>query len=231
MENVQLDIYLLGGLFVAVVLIAGLAWAFDSLFKKLDKLKEENEKLKKLAYTDTLTGLMTRRAWEPSFEHMLSMLREASDRRADVGEHSVSVMMIDIDHFKSVNDTFGHAAGDVILRKVAQAIKDTLRKTDLVCRWGGEEIVVALDNISKESVIVMAEKVRVAVANLRFPECGDEFKVTVSIGVAVLHERNPKVKLVDHADAALYEAKESGRDQVIYREVGQGGGYQDEKLN
>jgi len=158
------------------------------------------------ASTDALTGLPNRRYFD-EYVTVLSRRRRAEDR--------VGVLMIDIDRFKRLNDTFGHAVGDHVLREVAQAIAAAVREEDVPARFGGEEFAVLLRNPSPEVAVDVGQRVRDAVASLDLRKLGVP-EVTVSVGVAVAaspHE--PLGELIDAADRALYRAKRGGRDRVV----------------
>jgi diguanylate cyclase (GGDEF)-like protein len=158
------------------------------------------------ATTDALTGLPNRRY----FDEYLGLL--ARRRRA---EDKVGVLMIDIDRFKKLNDTFGHAVGDHVLREVAQAIAHAVREDDVPARFGGEEFAVLLKNPTPEVAVEVGERVRRAVSNLHLRRMGVP-GVSVSVGVAVAEEPDVALDVViDEADRALYRAKRSGRDRVV----------------
>lgn len=158
------------------------------------------------ATTDALTGLPNRRY----FDEYLALL--ARRRRA---EDKVGVLMVDIDRFKKLNDTYGHAVGDHVLREVAQAIAGAVRQGDVPARFGGEEFVVLLRNPGPRVAVDVGERVRRAVADLDLRRLGVA-KVSVSVGVAVADR--PEMELddvIDDADRALYRAKRDGRDRVV----------------
>ena len=158
------------------------------------------------ASTDALTGLPNRRYFD-EYVTVLSRRRRAEDR--------VGVLMIDIDRFKRLNDTFGHAVGDHVLREVAQAIAAAVREEDVPARFGGEEFAVLLRNPSPEVAIDVGQRVRGAVASLDLRKLGVP-EVTVSVGVAVgMSPHEPLDELIDAADRALYRAKRGGRDRVV----------------
>jgi len=133
--------------------------------------------------------------------------------------------MLDIDHFKVYNDTFGHLVGDVTLREVAKIIKESVRRVDLIARYGGEEFAIILPETTKQGGLEAAERIREAAACKRFKVYDEETRVTVSIGVAsfpadmghTLTEYYPDIplELLQHADQALYQAKKEGRNRVI----------------
>ena len=158
------------------------------------------------ASTDALTGLPNRRYFD-EFCGLLARRRRSGD--------AVGVLMIDIDKFKVLNDTHGHATGDEVLRAVAGAIVAALREDDVPARYGGEEFVVLLRNPSPEVALDVGERVRTAVRQLDLGRFGVRV-VTVSVGVAVAHEADqPITELVEQADRALYRAKRAGRDRVV----------------
>jgi diguanylate cyclase (GGDEF)-like protein len=136
---------------------------------------------------------------------------------------SVSFLMIDIDHFKVLNDAAGHRAGDVTLRQVSDLIKNSVRKVDTLGRYGGEEFVLVLPQIQRPEALEVAEKIRRAVEEYPFTHrtAQPNGRITISIGVATLPaDANTLEKLVDSADAALYASKRGGRNRVIAYEPG-----------
>jgi diguanylate cyclase (GGDEF)-like protein len=158
------------------------------------------------ASTDALTGLPNRRYFD-EFCGLLARRRRADD--------ALGVLMIDIDHFKRLNDSRGHAVGDVVLRAVAEAIAGAVREDDVPARYGGEEFAVLLRNPSEQVALEIGERVRTAVAALDLRDLGAS-KVTVSVGVAVSSAPDQPIDdLVEDADRALYRAKRAGRDRVV----------------
>jgi len=171
-------------------------------------LVAKNQELHRLSTTDSLTGLSNRRHLDDTLA-----LEFARSQRSST---SFAVAMIDIDHFKSVNDDYGHPAGDAVLERVAQMLRAIVRQTDCVARFGGEEFVAILVDNDLRGGSVFAERLREAIAAMKIGlEDGRSLAVTVSIGVS---EWNPALtspkQLVAQADEALYRAKESGRDCV-----------------
>jgi diguanylate cyclase (GGDEF)-like protein len=160
-----------------------------------------------LAISDSLTGLFNRRR----FEFVLSN----EFKRAARYKSQLSCLMIDIDHFKMVNDTIGHQAGDTLLQEIAQVIQRSIRDVDTIARWGGEEFVVLSPNTSTENAKLAAIRILNAVSQHTFTgfEGG---KITVSIGIAGLPDPalDTQEKLVNAADLAMYEAKNNGRNRV-----------------
>jgi diguanylate cyclase (GGDEF)-like protein len=174
-----------------------------------------NEMLKYIGLTDALTGVYNRRYMDRRLVEEIARARRQTYR--------VSCMYIDIDHFKLVNDSHGHLAGDDVLREVAARIKAELRISDALGRFGGEEFVVLLIDADLDSASMVAQRIRASVADVPFLLPGGQpLSVSVSIGVATLDdfERDHAIEgvaqqLVAHADQALYEAKESGRNRVV----------------
>jgi diguanylate cyclase (GGDEF)-like protein len=124
------------------------------------------------------------------------------------------MLMLDIDHFKQVNDTYGHNQGDVMLRRVAAEILDTVRNSDIAVRLGGEEFAIFAVGDAVAGIVPFAERLRTRIAMIRFEEPMAERAVTVSIGVAVRQSPETLLDLIQRADIALYEAKNSGRNRV-----------------
>jgi diguanylate cyclase (GGDEF)-like protein/PAS domain S-box-containing protein len=167
-------------------------------------VREQNAQLSVMASRDPLTGCLNRRAF---FERVESAW-EDSHRY----QHPLSTIMVDIDHFKSVNDNHGHAMGDHVLQRVAQALTNTARKGDLVCRYGGEEFCVLLPHTDMEHAHQAAQRIRAAVEALQI----GSLRVTASLGVASKGPDTGNLEsLVEHADNALYAAKRAGRNRVV----------------
>ena len=163
------------------------------------------DRVRQLAYRDGLTGVFNRRYFE-------SRLIDEVTRAARYGG-GVSVLMIDLDHFKRINDDFGHMLGDDVLRAVSAIFVRQLRKVDVVCRYGGEEFAVVLPATQGPSAAAVADKLRRAVANAQF--AGVAYPVTVSIGVAEFPAHGiTRDDIVRAADEALYDAKGAGRNHV-----------------
>jgi len=167
-----------------------------------------------LAMTDVLTGIWNRRYFEERYPAEL--------QRARRYHRSLAVLMIDIDSFKSYNDTYGHLAGDQALQAVAQLLKTNLRTSDILCRYGGEEFVVLLPESDLEHAVLAAEKLRRAVAAELLPIGHSQAsgRLTISIGVAACPENGEgERELLHQADRALYAAKKGGRNRVTGAEV------------
>jgi diguanylate cyclase (GGDEF)-like protein/PAS domain S-box-containing protein len=181
-----------------------LAVMVDHLRISSDALKQQNQELERLARHDTLTGLLIRR---PFFERL-----DAEWKSAVRCGHDLSAIMLDVDHFKSVNDSWGHVAGDDVLRKVARCLRDAARENEIVCRYGGEEFAVLLPHADLDAASVAAERFRAEIEELQFPS----FTVTASVGVSSLSgEPKDAQDLLSQADQCLYAAKRSGRNRVV----------------
>ena len=178
------------------------------------KLKLSQAKLEQLATTDPLTGLNNRK-------RLMSILRDhyAYYRRYKT---EFSVLMLDVDHFKAVNDTYGHQAGDTVLKQVAEIFSENLRNVDAAGRYGGEEFLVILAESGEEESIQAAERIRKAVSSHTVIHDAREIQVNISIGIGRIHKQDPdEQKIVGRADMALYRAKEEGRNRVVYQAAGE----------
>lgn len=173
-----------------------------------DKLRMNVQQSMQMALTDTLTGLHNRRYLETHLETLL--MRSVRTKR------SLSVIMIDIDHFKPINDNFGHDAGDEVLRQVSARIQSSLRSMDFACRYGGEEFVIVMPDADIETANTVGERLRDAISAEPFlvPEGRGGISVTISLGAAVWHEDDDAQSLLKRADEALYRAKRDGRNRL-----------------
>jgi diguanylate cyclase (GGDEF)-like protein len=172
-----------------------------------DDLHEANRLLTHQAMTDALTGLANRRHGFAELDRLV-----ASSQRHG---RSLCVLMADLDHFKTLNDTYGHDAGDSCLREAARRLADAVRRDDLPVRWGGEEFVVLMPDAKAEKAAEVAERIRSAVADPPFRAGLDLIHVTMSVGWAIRQDGEAGAELVGRADAALYEAKRRGRNAVV----------------
>jgi two-component system cell cycle response regulator len=168
------------------------------------RMKFMMDLLAKKAQIDALTGLWNRRYFDQRLQAEISLARRSS--------RPLAVLMLDLDHFKQMNDTYGHPMGDEVLRRVAQLLSDSVRTEDIVCRYGGEEFAIIAPNINGGAP-GMADRLRRSVEAMKFTFGGTDVAVTISIGVAGANEK-PDETLVEQADAALYLAKQNGRNRV-----------------
>lgn len=186
-----------------------------NLVRTAAQLREVSAELDRLARTDALTGIANRRA----FFDVLGIEFRRSRRYG----RQLSVLMLDLDHFKAVNDEWGHPFGDHVLRQTADVIAANVRESDLLGRYGGEEFALALPETGEEHALAVGEKLRAAVEAHEFrtptvpPSGQPPVHLTVSIGVASLpvEEDQDEVELIGRADRALYEAKRTGRNRVV----------------
>ena len=180
-----------------------------------EELMQARIQMEALAMHDGLTGLLNRRAIEEYAEAEFNM--------ADRKKQAMSVILLDIDHFKNVNDRFGHKFGDVVLRQVAQTLKEDLRNYDRVGRWGGEEFLLILPDTELKDAVTVAERLRSKTAAVQISlENGETFSIHISLGTACTTEQFQSLaKLIDAADQALYQAKQSGRNRVCTFEASQ----------
>jgi len=161
-------------------------------------------RLQKMATTDALTGLLNRQALAVLFRQT-TLVSKRSGR-------PLSAILFDIDHFKAVNDTFGHMVGDSVIRQVAAITLDVVRESDLVTRWGGEEYLVLLNDCKLSQAVAIAENLRLRVAEHDFQLPSDKVGVTISLGVAQYHDSESETSFLARTDDALYGAKNSGRN-------------------
>jgi two-component system cell cycle response regulator len=174
-----------------------------------DRLRNLLESSVSLAYTDALTGIYNRRYMDDHLKHKIAEIAQTAK--------PVSVMIFDLDHFKKINDTYGHASGDRILKGVAERVATSIRDIDLLARYGGEEFVVIMPNTPAEVAVTVAQRLcdRLAEKTFAIPGRSDGLAVTASIGVATTMDPVETVDgVLGRADAALYAAKQAGRNRV-----------------
>lgn len=176
---------------------------YVSVSKDISERVSMEQALRKAATRDTLTGLHNRR-------HGQQLLDEAH-RRVRLAGGALSLIMCDIDHFKQINDRFGHPAGDRALVSVARLVQQSVRSRDRVMRWGGEEFVILLENCAHAPAMTLGERIRSRVSAHREPDIGE---ITVSLGLATLQAGETMEQLLARADAARYEAKRRGRNRL-----------------
>lgn len=194
----------------SVFVCDGEALGIVGLMMDITESEKQKEKLKYLSTIDPLTELFNRRYFYEIFKSILEL-----DFRKRV---DTSILMIDIDWFKGINDSFGHEVGDDVLISLSSLLKDKCRKSDVICRWGGEEFVVLLADTSLLGAKTIAEKIRTSVENLTmFVKNNNELKFTVSIGVSNVDDIANIDMFINRADKALYEAKKSGKNRVVIK--------------
>lgn len=188
----------------------------ENLLKKISGLENEIRNLEKDLIHDSLTGLKTRAFFEEEVNVYISQIARADlgKRKNWFGFKNISILFFDIDHFKKVNDTYGHDMGDLVLKSVAEEISESMREGDTVARWGGEEMIASLLGASESDAKGKAERIRESISQLRFPEA-EGLTVTISIGVTSYKSGDDFEHMVKNADKALYEAKHTGRNKVV----------------
>ncbi len=192
----------LGMMIDATLLSLALAHQFRAI-------QTEHRLAEQLAAKDSLTGLNNRRAFIEKGQLVWSMAQRT--------KRELSVIILDLDHFKSINDRYGHAAGDAALVAVSKVLSDSARDVDVVARWGGEEFLLLLPETRLASALVMAERLRNAIENIRVPVQGAGLSFTASFGVAHKADHQNLDELISEADRYLYMAKESGRNRICSR--------------
>lgn len=164
--------------------------------------------IEKLAITDGLTGLFNHRTFQEKLSLELKRLNRFSE--------PLSIMIADIDYFKKINDNYGHPVGDIVLKEVAQKLRDTVRDVDVPARYGGEEFASILPGTDSEGAKIIAERLRKEIRNASFSASGTQFRITISIGIATSpSDTKKKEDLIEKADKALYHAKHNGRNQTV----------------
>lgn len=170
------------------------------------------QRVQELAIVDSLTDVFSRRYWMERFSQEIE--------RSKKYKFNFSFLMVDIDHFKSFNDKYGHLVGDAVLKEVAKRIKQNLRQIDLIGRYGGEEFCVILIETDKAGAQFAAERIRQAVEAQGIRVYDEDLKITVSIGISVFPEDSAdKDALIDKADSAMYRAKQNGRNRVYTHDI------------
>jgi len=182
-------------------------------FLLLQKERAEGE-AQRLATIDPLTGAWNRRTFHEIAEREMARARRAGQ--------PLSIVMLDIDHFRAVNEKHGHKVGDEVLARFADVVRSALRKEDMVVRYGGEEFVVLLPEVPGPGAVVVAGRIRRAVAGTEIEAAGGKFTLTASLGVAARLDEGPESidELLDRAGSALALAKERGRNRVVALSLG-----------
>src|SRR5262249_21611536 len=166
------------------------------------------EQMERMAITDGLTGLLNRRAFQARADEAMAQARRY--------KHRCSLILADIDHFKAVNDAYGHPIGDVVLKGVARILREKGRDTDWVGRYGGEEFAIVMPQTDGRGAEVIAERIREAVAKEIFQTELGPLRVTISLGIASYPEHGEdRQAVIDMADQCLYHCKKHGRNQVV----------------
>ncbi|MCD4757485.1 MAG: diguanylate cyclase [Arcobacteraceae bacterium] len=168
------------------------------------KLIERTASLEEKASTDFLTKLYNRRKFDSLIEYEIKQIQRYNDK-------DLSLILLDIDGFKYINDSYGHDVGDIILKDIAKIIKLSIRESDVSCRWGGEEFAICLSHTDINDSLLVAQKIRQTIESFTFTQ---ELKITCSFGVSQLHSADTYIELFKRADEALYKAKNNGKNRV-----------------
>jgi two-component system cell cycle response regulator len=204
--GVLLATSLVFGVFLIYPLIRTQVKEEGKLRAMTESLSARSETLEHAALTDSLTGMQNRRFFDDALKEYL-----AEFRRID---KPVGLMILDLDHFKQVNDTHGHDVGDEVLRAVSNCLKDMTRYHDVVARLGGEEFAVVAPNMDSELLMKLAERIRKAIAQMAIVTGNVRLKITTSVGLAVWDGRETADQFFRRADTMLYQAKKLGRNRV-----------------
>ncbi len=203
-ENQYLD-YFSHTIWMLVSMLLGLVGGYIFHVSQKNTFQKELE-LKSNAEIDTLTGLYNRSKLDSILTQELDKVKRYN--------HNIGVLLLDIDHFKNINDNYGHLVGDKILMGISQNIQSTIRSSDHIFRWGGEEFIIICPEINQTDLMTLAEKIRSQISQVHFDEVGYN---TISIGVTINNIDDTVESIIKRADTALYEAKGTGRNKVCYR--------------
>lgn len=198
-----------GNLLIGAIVLSALSYYYGTAVRRAQiDLEEKNARLDALARTDHLTGLPNRR-------EALALIEWERVRSARTGE-VFAIAIIDVDHFKRINDDHGHACGDLALQRVAEALRHSLRAQDSIARWGGEEFLLILPRTDRDGAMVAAEKARSCIGSTDIQLAEAVVRVTVTIGVSIVAPGSDVTEVLKRADRALYDGKDAGRDRVQF---------------
>jgi diguanylate cyclase (GGDEF)-like protein len=190
--------------------------------KRIQELEEQVARLRELAYKDELTELYNRHGFKEESGKFIDEVKgylENPRRRKNFLIKNFSLVIFDIDNFKKINDTYGHPAGDEVLRAISKIIKERVREIDTVARWGGEEIIVGLAGAGENDAYKIADDIRKTIEQAELPWQKQAIKITVSGGVAGFREGKNFDELFRAADRALYKAKQTGKNKIVKASV------------
>jgi diguanylate cyclase len=208
--NPKIECFQWFGMAVVLISVSVIGGKISSLRRELSvsrkKMQSSLKVIREMAIQDDLTGFFNR-------IHLMDLIESENNRSVRTGS-VFSLVMMDIDKFKKINDTYGHQTGDQVLRTFAAIIRSMLRKTDFCGRYGGEEFLILLTQTDLQAAKVFAERIRESVENSFFPDLGPDSRVTVSLGLAEHRMQENIEKTISRADDALYKAKKKGRNRV-----------------
>ena len=192
---------------VSFLILAAIFWLISHFILKLERnqqtIIQTNAELHRLSSVDYLTNICNRRSFTEALDRLIRIARRY--------QGTLSVMVLDLDHFKTINDKHGHSVGDTVLQEFSRVVESQVRESDLFGRWGGEEFIIAMPHQDLESALQAAEKVRSVVMEHQF---SNDIRFTVSIGVSTLQNGLSREELIELADQALYRSKTKGRNRV-----------------
>lgn len=195
------------GLFLV---LSALLTVFLLIFRRMNQqhllIEQQKTRLEELSRTDKLTNTLNRHGFEQDIRPLIKIVERYRE--------PISLILLDLDNFKHINDTYGHATGDEVLKAVAATILEMQRHSDIVCRWGGEEFILVLPRTDADEAMPVAERLRQAIANRPIPAQDTELKVTASLGLASWETSDTLDDLIARADEALYRAKTGGKNRV-----------------
>lgn len=181
----------------------------SELEQHLVELKDLHEQLHEVSIKDSLTGLYNRRYLFSRLDHFVNLSRRY--------KNPLAVVMLDIDHFKQINDNYGHKVGDDVLRSIAEILRPSLRDADVLARYGGEEFAILMPETELSKAIIVCERIRMNIADYEWQKVAQNLNVTGSLGISTFEQEDCPEKLFVKADECLYEAKRSGRNKTISR--------------
>ena len=203
-------VFLLAGLVIGIIFvlptIRNQMRKENTLQTLTESLSARSVTLEHEALTDGLTGMHNRRYFDDAMSEYLDQFRKI--------DKPIGLMILDLDHFKKVNDTYGHDVGDEVLRQIARCLQEFTRYHDVVARLGGEEFAVVAPNMSRESLFKLADRIRHAISSLNIKSGNVTLRVTMSIGLAIWDHKETAEELYKRADMQLYQAKRTGRNRV-----------------
>jgi len=187
---------------------------------EIEKLKKEISKLKKITQKDPLTGLYNRRGFLEEAEKFIKMAQRMKQRTAAGSDDlfgNIGLIFVDLDNFKQINDRYGHNAGDQVLKKISLVLENSLRKFDIIGRWGGDEFVILVWGIDKTIILEIINRLKEKIGELTFLFKKQPNKITASLGAKILlnEEKLELEKEIEKSDKAMYQAKKKGKDTIV----------------
>lgn len=190
----------------------------SSTKSEIEKLRKEVMVLKKIAIKDPLTGLYNRRGLLEEGGKFLKMMERLKERKFSEGKKSfnLGIILIDLDDFKKINDVYGHRTGDEVLKKIAILLEESLRKSDIISRWGGDEFAILIFDINKPILTKIASRIQEKICNHTFLVKNRKINLTISLGATLFSNVNLNLeKEIEKADKAMYRAKKRGKNNLV----------------